>query len=382
MYEVPVNQPELWVDFLILNTQEDGKNEIQTGDWAPSTDPEYAGFYFTDVPHNVGDTLNSSEMVFHLKDFGSGAPVDVHEILPQTENVVRLIADGTPHLMMITHAVVPHIRPISGLTKADFVCMYKKYGDTAFSTLTLDVNNFRETGSGWYQIRFENTHLDTPGQFLATLTSKPSASVQFMSTEMLRLVPQETSPTGQIVNITIEDQDSDPVDGAEIAIYDVTNTNYLFRQVSDFSGNAQFYLPPGEYRVRVMKPLFDFNNPEILLVPAGGTDETFTGTSFIVTLPEIPGTCTLYGRILDADGNPKANTTVTAQSTKRGSNAILDENGVATTTLSVQTDEDGRFELGLMIGLTVRLIIEAMEIDIKRVVPDQQTISLPDFSSV
>lgn len=382
LWEIPINQLELWLDFFIETKQEDARNEIKPEDWIPHPEPGYVGFFYQDFAHNLNALSGSEEIIFHLNDFDTKEPVEAHEIQSLTKDTARIIVDAnTYHLEMLSHAVVAAIRPLTGLMTDDMVVQFKKYNDTTWSILTLDTENFRETGDGWYQVKLLSTQLDTPGQLIVIIKSTDDSPVKFQSQQEIRIVPQETSPTGQVVDIKVMDQNSVPVDGAEVAIYDETDTKYLFRQVTDFSGDCRFYLTPGSYKVRIMRPLHDFNNPEDLIVPTGGGQFEYVGISYIATFPELPDTCNLFGTILDVDGNPKRNVPIIAQSVQKNTNAIIGSNGVAVSTTTVPTDEDGRFEMSLIRGVTVKLVIQEMQLSVSRVVPDQALIELKDFIS-
>lgn len=60
--------------------------------------------------------------------------------------------------------------PATGLTPGDVVCKYRKDGQTALTTKTLDGSNWIEVGDGFYILKFTATEMDTLGYFFFTLS--------------------------------------------------------------------------------------------------------------------------------------------------------------------------------------------------------------------
>jgi hypothetical protein len=55
---------------------------------------------------------------------------------------------------------------VTGVVDTDVTVTFKKTGDTAFSTKTMDTSNWTEIADGYYTIQWDDTEMDTLGSFL------------------------------------------------------------------------------------------------------------------------------------------------------------------------------------------------------------------------
>lgn len=67
---------------------------------------------------------------------------------------------------LITAIVDTSNIPATGLTFSSVTCQFRKEGQANFISKTLDINNFKELGNGFYTITFTAADLDTLGSFL------------------------------------------------------------------------------------------------------------------------------------------------------------------------------------------------------------------------
>lgn len=94
------------------------------------------------------------------------------------------------------------------------------------------------------------------------------------------------------VTITVNDDDTDPIEGVEVQIYNSAQTLLIGKKDTNASGQAVFSLNDGSYKVRLYKSLIDFTVPEDLTV-SGVTTDTYTGTLLTITPGSGAGECEL-----------------------------------------------------------------------------------------
>lgn len=278
-----------------------------------------------------------------------------------------LKADGTPY---------------TGLGASGFICRYLKAAGTAFDTLVLVesglLQNFREISDGIYTIKFTAAEFDTAGPFFVLLTDN-SLPDTFRTIREDNIVVPDALPVGETVLLEFVDQVAAPLDGVYISIYDTTDTNLLTVTQADISGEATVYLPVGNYKLHLVKPLVTFTMPESIDVPLGGDTFVLEGERLTIPVPPAPDLCVFYGVILAPTGTPIEDTDIVLRSTKRGIDAILDDNGISVQEVTDATDEFGAFSINLIRGATVRCTIPAIELDVSFVVPDQASYGLHEL---
>lgn len=123
----------------------------------------------------------------------------------------------------------------------------------------------------------------------------------------IHIITSDVNPSvgARTVTVTVEDQDSDPVPGCVVDVYDSTGTLHLFRaRDNDLDGVIAFNVDDGTY---VLKPF------ALRWVPDAATttqvvdgDETVTLTGELTEAASDPDPtlCNVWGFILDASGNP------------------------------------------------------------------------------
>lgn len=169
------------------------------------------------------------------------------------------------------------------------------------------------------------------------------------------------------IDFTIEDTGSNPIQGAQVDIYDAANTIFLTRLFTDINGQVSLAIDDGSYNVRLFASGYSFTVPEPLLV-AGDGAVTFVGTNLItITPPSAPDLCVIFGTIRDAAGQVVAGACVEAfADTPQVVSGTQYGERIAQTT----TDVNGYFELELVRLTQVRFSIDGTGLDIERTVPD------------
>lgn len=169
------------------------------------------------------------------------------------------------------------------------------------------------------------------------------------------------------ITIHVEDDSPAPIQGAQIDVFDHTNSHFLGRVYSDVNGDVAVALDTGVYAVRIFRSGYAFTVPEVLTVTADGA-VTYSGTSLVIIIPPSdPNLCAIYGIVRDASGSPVPNARVTAYAvTPQVAQGTQQSSQVSCTV----TDGNGFFRLELERGATVNWAIEATGLDVTRVVPD------------
>jgi hypothetical protein len=170
------------------------------------------------------------------------------------------------------------------------------------------------------------------------------------------------------IDITVEDTGPAPIQGAQVDVYDATNTNLLFRVWTDVNGDVSVALDDGDYNIRLFASGYSFTVPETLTVSADA-GVTFVGTPLTSLItPSAPDLCVIFGTIRDALGQPISGACVEAYAiTPQTVSGVQKGDRVGTTV----TDVNGWFTIELVRTSTVQFTIEGTAFDFERVVPDQ-----------
>jgi hypothetical protein len=169
------------------------------------------------------------------------------------------------------------------------------------------------------------------------------------------------------IDVTIEDTNSNKIQGAQVDVYDAGNTQFLARFHTDINGLTALALDAGTYNLRIWATGYSFTVPEVLVV-TGNASVTYQGTSgIVITPPSAPDLCVIYGYVNDGAGQPIGGACVSAIPTlpQELGNAQAGDRAIHTT-----TREDGYFELELVRTSEVRFTIENTEYDEIKTVPD------------
>jgi hypothetical protein len=174
------------------------------------------------------------------------------------------------------------------------------------------------------------------------------------------------------IDIQVEDTGPAPIQGAQIDLYDITNTIFLgVRLYSDINGKTSLAIDDGNYNFRVFASGYSFTVPIPIAVTADilePTPFTIVGTpGFVITPPSAPDLCVIYGTLRDAGGKAIQGACIQAFATTPQVVAGTQKgNPIA----SVTTDVTGFFELELVRNTEVNIVVEKAGLDIIRTVPD------------
>jgi len=183
------------------------------------------------------------------------------------------------------------------------------------------------------------------------------------------------------IDITVEDGGSNPIQGATVDVFDITNTVHLFRTYTDTLGQVSVALDDGTYNVRLFASGYAFTVPEVLTVTADAA-VTYAGTALGTIIPPTnPDHCIIYGAVDNAAGTPIPGACVEAFADTPQVVAGFQKSERVASTL---TDVDGNFQLELVQLTEVRFVITDPDgetvLEILRTVPAQPTQDLASWT--
>jgi hypothetical protein len=169
------------------------------------------------------------------------------------------------------------------------------------------------------------------------------------------------------IDVTVEDQDTNPLQGVQVNVYDDTNTTFITKVWTDAAGEVSVALDGGNYKVRLFKSGYSFTVPESLVVTADAS-VLYSGTNLVViTPPSAPDLCVVYGTVRDASGIPIPGACVEVFAiVPQVASGSQQGDRIAHT----QTDSTGYFEIELVRNSQVQLKIDIAGLDLKKTVPD------------
>jgi hypothetical protein len=181
------------------------------------------------------------------------------------------------------------------------------------------------------------------------------------------------SAGAQSVTIDLEETDTTPITGAQIAIYDSNNTTKItVVSDDDNDGTLSASLNDGTYKLRIFRSGYSFTSPETLTVSGDGS-HTINGTQVVTGTPSSPSGCVVFCDLQDA--GIVDHQSVTLQATYITPQANGDVIGTSRT-VSATSNASGRVELELAQGAVVDLEIENAGVDIRLLIPAQASYNL------
>lgn len=201
----------------------------------------------------------------------------------------------------------------------------------------------------------------------------------------------------ETVRVFVEDQNSDPIEGVLVRVFDATGVTFLSQDFTDALGIADFSLdgddPPIEYQVRLSKTgvAFDGNlgdsskSPQLIEVysppassPSGTDDFTVIGQTFERPAATDPRLCRASGFFKRPDAQPYGNLDVIFTPVFKPT--VVDGNAVMGGQIHCRTDVDGYLEIDLYRNGEYKVSVETLE-DCPRlvVVPDLPSENLIDL---
>lgn len=194
-------------------------------------------------------------------------------------------------------------------------------------------------------------------------------------------VASSPTPAGQhAVTVTVDDTNSELVEGARVRLTDTSGTPTGVRGTSGTLGVAELSADDGDYEVRVSPPTgYQTPDPVPITVDGGPVPVTVTLTAVSIPPAPEPQLCTVRVRVRDQFGVPIVGATVTAliAQTRIAADAMLINSGDGET-----TDADGNVDLTLFrntefaevgTGYTIRAVVGNRSAFIDFVVPDAPT---------
>jgi len=202
------------------------------------------------------------------------------------------------------------------------------------------------------------------------------------------IVTSELPSTGaRAIEITIEDQDSDPVPFASVDVYSADGSAHLFRATDgDGDGIVELTLFDGTYSVRAFAPRYTPDNASETLIVNGDETRTYGGTLLGEPTPADPTLCTVWGRALDVTGEPINGVEIAFY----GAAPLgVADDVITTSRVTITTGPDtpptngwaaGYFEIDLVRGAVVRTRSTLPKLDdLEITIPDAGSATLADL---
>lgn len=184
----------------------------------------------------------------------------------------------------------------------------------------------------------------------------------------LEVVDADTGTGIEPVIIKVVDSGNVPIPEVGIAIYNTAETLMVSSGKTDVSGlDGRFALAQGAYKVRLGKAGAGFTNPYSITVAAGGGTFTLTGTPQLATTPGSLLLCGVYGTVTNGSGVNQANIPVEARVFQAPSGV-----GIVATTVTVNTNSNGFFQLDLYRAGIYDIFIPKMDYRKRITVPSQE----------
>lgn len=135
-------------------------------------------------------------------------------------------------------------------------------------------------------------------------TFPQSADAASIATDILA---QVTGTGNRAITIHVQDAVAAPIADVLVRVGTASDT-------TDPSGDVNFALDDGDYDVILRKDFVTFTVPEPLTV-AGDATQNYTGIVFAPSVPTQPGTCVVYGNVIDIGVDPVLGATIEIKET-------------------------------------------------------------------
>ena len=195
----------------------------------------------------------------------------------------------------------------------------------------------------------------------------------------------EVYDSADLVVLSVEDQDTNPVVGAFVEVRD-SGEKIVWGGTTNSSGQVSLQLADGSYKAKISKVGFSFSSTYSFVVAGVTSPSAFSGTDLSIALSPTLSLCRLYGyvRSLDSSANSRASVFVTeARSSFVGTGAtgVKPENvGITRNMLSLAPRKaDGYWEVDLVQGSQVSLKIPSMRYEVTFRVPEQESLNFADI---
>jgi len=273
--------------------------------------------------------------------------------------------------------------PKTGLTYSDVSVRYIKYGQTSFTTKTLDTTNFRELGNGVYEVQFTGTELDTLGSFIIFVS--PTTPGLFVPVAK----EDEVSETAGLYKVlsgapysltirTLKRADNSPI--PNVSVYLIQSDKPQFYLLTDSSGAGSLNVVEGTYDIRAYKPNYVFTTITTTITASTSTGITALGDELTLPAPSTPDLCRVYVRTVDlgVSGVSGIDVMVNYETPEEVGTAV----GVSRW-LTYKTDNDGNTYFDAPKGSNVLVRIPKAGLSVKITIPtDKNSVYLTDLIEV
>jgi hypothetical protein len=186
-----------------------------------------------------------------------------------------------------------------------------------------------------------------------------------------------TSSGSNTITLTIEDQDTNPIIGVDVQIWNEAVSAFVTKNDTDSNGEMAFTEDDNTYKVKLKKAGYTFNALETLVV-SGNTAETYSGTTDTIAPPISGDVCRIYENCKTQAEIFPTNVVGTAEiiNLPFDANTALHVGDVVSGTYD---DTTGVIYWDITRGATVQVLIESIGVSSNLVVPDQATARITDI---
>jgi hypothetical protein len=270
--------------------------------------------------------------------------------------------------------------PKTGLIYSDVSVKYIKYGQTSFTTKTLDTTNFRELGNGIYEVQFTGTELDTLGSFIVFISpATPGLFVPVAKEDEISDSAGLYKVVGGPYSLTIrtlERADNSPI--PNVSVYLLQSDKPQFYLLTDSNGVGSLNVVEGTYDIRAYKTGYVFTT--ITTTITASTEITALGDELTLPAPSQPDLCRVYVRTVDLgiSGVSGVDVMVNYETPEEVGTAV----GVSKW-VTYKTDADGITYFDAPKGCNVLVRIPKAGLNVKITIPtDKNSVYLTDLIEV
>lgn len=181
------------------------------------------------------------------------------------------------------------------------------------------------------------------------------------------------------VDVFIEDQLGDPVEGVIVRVFNPAGTVAFAQQTTDADGKASFLLSTQQYSMRFYRFRATFPQPQMFEVLTAPTVNSFDVRAeiFVPPVSNDLRLCRCSGYFRDPDGSPQQY--LDMHFYPEFAPIVMDGAGVVPRQFDIRTDENGYAQVDLIRGGCYRVTTEGMENEDRHIrVPDLSNSNLPD----
>jgi len=183
------------------------------------------------------------------------------------------------------------------------------------------------------------------------------------------------------VSLLVQTPDAEPLEHVRYTVLNVAETVVYDTGLTSSTGaSEEMELEDGAtYSIRLVKPYTTFSEPETIVVAPVTDPQEFTleGTYVDPAVPSGQDLCRVYGIALHTDGTPYTDADVVVDNLF--GDVILGDWSIFGPRMSGRTSATGQFEVEVLRGATVRIVVQGTTLAARVVIPDQSMVHINEL---